>query len=754
MKVSKYYHVGGIAWILVFAYLQLFLAPNVRNCALENGLFSSSISSALQSCTSLSLSLTIAILGLLTAVMLLALKQGYFTELYDRLEKKKREWSIVAVLISLATLAYLSKGDVVLGDAMQFSALIVYVKQALTSLTYPFWTFYWYMGSAPFAFYGWLHSFVFAIVNIFVGINWTNKIMFFLLHLGSALLMYKFVKVTTNNSKIAIISALVYGLSFEHMARVMIGRSITSLTYFLTPLLFLVYSLRLNKKLSTNKAVAGIAAIVALLMFNHPDSVFIVAIFVLYAGFKAIEERKLKEISPEMVISLLLAFVLISFWTVPMLVEKAETSGTDKTLEIFMPKAPRIEVVKEMVSWPGKWGAKQLYYLGLSSLLLSILGMYYLSKQRKFAITVTTLTVVILLIIQTTRYAPVMLLMLSLSAGYGFMYLNKKLKFDSRKLLFLILAIMIVDMVPATLQLGYPDFSYKESFYNEIKAGSGERILDLSTNRRIFWQGEPYLFNKDEALFGALIESAPRSTGYAASISTKAAQEIYDLQQDFSEETLQGLYLLGVKQVIVHQEQIGKDAKKVFAEKKDALGLERNFQAIELNHSPIIASNQKTLAGFPELEKEHAWELRTRFEDRNIDFSEVSSILNLMQVDTEKRVAGQILVKDSSNEFIASKDLEIDIKEARTRIDKAEIDYKINSDAFLQLSYSHSPYLSVKIDGKETEYWKTAINTIAVKTEPGEHTITIQGKQSTLRKQLMLVSLLGLIVIVYLFKKI
>ena len=114
--------------------------------------------------------------------------------------------------------------------------------------------------------------------------------MFFAFHVGSALIAYKFVKIATKNSKIAIIAALVYGLSFEHIARVMIGRSFTSLTYLLTPLLFLIYELRLSRKLSRYKFIALIAGTAALLIFNHPaNAVFILAIFGIYAGIKALE---------------------------------------------------------------------------------------------------------------------------------------------------------------------------------------------------------------------------------------------------------------------------------------------------------------------------------------------------------------------------------------------------------------------------------------------------------------------------------
>ena len=38
-----------------------------------------------------------------------------------------------------------------------------------------------------------------------------------------------------------------------------------------------------------------------------------------------------------------------------------------------------------------------------------------------------------------------------------------------------------------------------------------------------------------------------------------------------------------------------------------------------------------------------------------------------------------------------------------TNLDKISIEYEASNDEFLQLSYSHSPHLSVKIDGEDRD---------------------------------------------------
>ncbi len=758
------YFAAVFAFAGLLSYMQLSLLPSARNCILEKEGISAlssagAIADGLIGCGSLSLAAVAAAIALLSAIIILfGLARGYFAGAYSYLEKRNKEWVIVAVVVAAATLPYLARGNVVLGDAMQFSALSVYLNESLASLSYPFWTFYWYMGSAPLAFYGWLYLLFAGFANFIVGIDAANKLLFFFLHIGSSLAAYAFAKTATKNSRMAVVAALVYGLSFEHIARIMVGRSITSLTYFLTPLLFLAYELRLGRRIGSCRATALIAVIASMLILNHQaDAVFIVAVFALYAAIRAIEAGKenAKKLAVEMAAAMAIALVIVSFWALPMLTEKGQASATGKALEIFELKAPDKAIAKEIVSWPGKWGDKQMYYLGISSIALAAAGLFYMARTRKFAVAAATIASITLLLVQSPRYAPVTILMLGISAGYGLIYIGRKAKIESRTLLLVAAAVMIADMAPATLQLGYPDFSYNKQFYDTIEANGGERILDLSTDRRTFWPSYIYMNNKAETAFGTLVESAPRSLPYAAAISQKAAQEIYGEQADFSDETLQGFYMLGVKYVIVHNEQKGKNPEEVFASKRGALGTERGLEAVELKHSPIIASAQKSMINHePKLEKEEGWNMRRQFEAREIDTSETDAIIKEMQIDTEEGTAEKILVKDGGSEEIeAEKELEVKAKGVKTSTGKVEISYEINSDAFLQLSYSHSPQLSVKMDGKETEYWKTAINTIAVKTEKGKHTITIQAKQSRQRKLLMPVSLAGVILMVYLMTK-
>lgn len=231
MKLLKVACAGsGIAWVLAFAYLQLSALPALRSCVLgeSGGIAIGNLAGALGGCINNGFTLLAILLATLFVVAVFCLWKK-FPEIYDWLSLKKKEWLIAATVVAVAALPFLSRGNVVLGDAMQFSALSIFMKNAITTATYPYWTPIWYMGSAPLAFYGWLSFLLTGALNIFMGIDLANKLAFFLTHIASSMLAYKLVNQTTNSKKAAVIGALIYGLSFEHIARIMIGRSITSL---------------------------------------------------------------------------------------------------------------------------------------------------------------------------------------------------------------------------------------------------------------------------------------------------------------------------------------------------------------------------------------------------------------------------------------------------------------------------------------------------------------------------------------------
>ena len=187
-------------------------------------------------------------------------------------------------------------------------------------------------------------------------------------------------------------------------------------------------------------------------------------------------------------------------------------------------------------------------------------------------------------------------------------------------------------------------------------------------------------------------------------------------------------------------------------EKRTTLGLERGMQLLELEkHSPIIASQRLTLATVGELAAQDGWFMRVPYEKRAIDLGETGNIIVGMEIDRETAVAKQILVLDAKK-TVLNEEPQLTVESIKTTTGRVEIEYTAN-EAFLQLSYSHSPFLEIKIDDEPVEFWKTSINTIAVKTEAGKHMITIEGKQSSLRKMLMIVSGLAVIAAVLLFRR-
>lgn len=750
MGFFKYcYSAALTAWLAAIIQIQINLLPTLRQCALNRegvrALESATgIITAAKECLNNGAITFFAAIIILTAFLLITgIKKGYIAKAYDYIDRKNMHWILVAAITAIAALPYLSKGSVLLGDGLLLSAATAYMKESLLQFTYPFWTPYWYSGTELFPFYASLYPTIAGAANILLTTDTAQKILLFALHTGSALLAYKAAKTITKNSDFAIISGIAYGLSLEHIGRIMIGRLITSFTYLLLPILFIAYEMNASNKLGSRKFIAITAITSALLLYNHQtDGLFMLAAFTLYAALRTTETKQRQAIK-HLTAAMLLALLIISFWAIPMIIERSDASGTGKLSDIANINAPNFQLAKELLSWPGKWGERPAYYIGISLAIIATTGIAYLIKNKKYAIPITTAVIVMLALTQTTRYMPAIILMLSISAAYGLEFINKKGWAGRKTILAIAIAVLLIDMLPATTQLGYPDFKEVNRLYRGISASDGERVLDLTTDRRTFWPTLIYLNNRQEAVFGVSIEAAPKSFPYAAAIAQKAAEEIYDKQEKLSEKTLDGLYLLGAKKIIIHNEQKGKNPKEEFISKKASLGLERNLSIIELQeHSLLIAAPEIETAAPSELEKQEGWYLRPKFEERTINRQETDTITEQMRINRKEASAKKILVKSGSGKTEA-KEPKLETLSSETKVNKAAIKYNLSEEAYVQASYSHYNNLAVKIDGKETQYQQTATGTIAFRSAPGVHELTIEGKKSPLRKATQIISLAG-----------
>ena len=726
--------------VATLVYAQLVLLPELRMCTLVKVGFPAPLGSLLNgvlTCVPTSGAVALAIAALAAAVFFLTRPIAAFVRLWTALERRGLQWAVPLVVVAVAALPFLSKGDALLHDAMLFAAVTTYLMDSLLSGHNSYWSFYWYLGHPPFAFFGWLYWLLSGGLGAVVGLNLANKILFYGLHLGSTAGAYAFSLAAMRDPKIAVVTALAYGLGFDHFARVFTGRTFLALIYLLLPLLFLIWELRLQRRLSKPWAIAGIGVLSCALIFTHQvDGAFAILGFLVYAGVKALESRRLAEAMADLVPGLLLGALLSSFWTIPLVIEIFGASASSKAARVLSLKVPEPAALLGFLPLP--LAERPFHYLGLSVLGLAALGLMKLVRQGRRALAVLTVGSLAAVLFQSERYMPVVLLACAAGAGAGFTAVRWG---EPVKRLFVVVALLAADLAPMTAQLGYPDFSYLRGFYATVQAGPGERVLDLTSDRHTFWPSFVYLFGKHETVFGTLIESAPRGLAMSVAIAQRAAHEYYDLGHDPSDRTLDGLYLLGVKQLLLHDEQRGRDPAAVFRDKRTGLGLERGLRSVALGqHSVVVAAPRLVKVAMPDLQRREGWGLKAPYEQRAVPYDEVDALLDKMRLQRATATAAALPVLDA--EVSLPEEVWLKVRRVETFPNRIAIEYE-SSQAFLQLSYAYSQHLSLRIDGVPVPFHRTAMDTIAVRTNAGVHRLEIEGEPSGLRRFTAWTSALG-----------
>src|SRR3989344_3539599 len=104
------YFAAVFAFAGLLSYMQLSLLPSARNCILENKGISAlssawAIADGLKSCGNTTLAAVVAAVAILSAIILFfGFFKGYFARAYGYLEKRDKEWVMVAVVVAAAAL--------------------------------------------------------------------------------------------------------------------------------------------------------------------------------------------------------------------------------------------------------------------------------------------------------------------------------------------------------------------------------------------------------------------------------------------------------------------------------------------------------------------------------------------------------------------------------------------------------------------------------------------------------------------------
>ncbi|MFH1182145.1 MAG: hypothetical protein V1702_04260 [Candidatus Woesearchaeota archaeon] len=712
------------AAVALYSLLQLKALPEIKRCALSQNLHLAGCISAWV------IILCLALAAVLVSCLILLLKKPEAIEALFR--KKRLPIALLAAIIATISVFYFAPGDVALGDAAAFTATARYAHDAIRHLQVPFWNFYWNAGVSIFSAYGFLAPLAAGLLGFITGdINTAVKLYMFIAQVAGSIFAFLFIEKISNSKKAAFIGALAYSLSLEHIGRIMIGRTQAAMLYALAPLLFLVFEKYIGKK----QVIPAIALVCSLLFFTHPaDGAFIIAIFAVYA---LIRSRKIMPLAAAGAIFLL----IVSVWAAPFFMEKNTITASEKASGNLALKMPDGQALIGALTWHLLPGYREIFYLGIITILLAATGAIYAFRKKLEpgkAMAISLAVALLLTFVQSPRYLPVLVLMLSALAGISMLALPKPRAF------IIIAVIIMIDFFPSFYQATYIDDSYQEALHREIALDKSDfRVLDLHSNRRTYWPSKLYTDAGLQTVFSPVIESSPPSIPYLAAISQKAAHEIYDLQQPMSEATIHGLEMFNVKYVIIHNSQIGRNAEETFSDKSPSLGLERNLSIITLNSTQVIAAESVECCYATELDSEQPWLMRIKFEQRAINSDITDALIS--------RVHESIPLKEGSNESTGSNaSATARVISAKTELSRVALEVE-TTPAYLMLAYSYYPWLEVMVDGKDVPFMRTAFNTIAIKVEGGRHEIEIIAHPSPLRKVLFYFSAAAFIACLLLF---
>ncbi len=158
----------------------------------------------------------------------------------------------------------------------------------------------------------------------------------------------------------------------------------------------------------------------------------------------------------------------------------------------------------------------------------------------------------------------------------------------------------------------------------------------------------------------------------------------------------------------------------------------------------------------PHYEANNIIETRGYFDPQSYDYDTgyyeeiVRPLIEKMNIHLERGVADYLIIRDAaiSSSKDNPQDFDVQILDVSITIDTVTIRYLSNVSGFGRLAYSYFPYLDVRLDGKSTPFFRSAMNYIILSLPEGEHVISIQGRASPLRKFTFFFSLVSAFVIV------
>lgn len=629
-------------------------------------------------------------------------------------------------------------------DASHHAVHTWIASEAFRTGTLVVWTPLMSVGSYFLQYYGWVYATVSGAVAAGLGdLDWGIKLTLGLFHVLSGLTCYLYVRALCGSRAAGFVAAIAYVSTFWHTQLVVtMGRYSAGVVFALLPLPFyFLESIRRNRSNRRSLALGG-AVSIALLAFTHPGYAFwAVGFLLLFVAVSLAAPPAHRPPLIETAVMIGLGLALASCLLLPMILEKAWT-GLSQGFSMAAQAKPTLG---HLLSWSsyrvrltGMPAGQHWFggYIGVSLIVLVVAA--YVSRIGRFRLSLS-------------RDLPLLGLLVSLSITFAHdaWWLKR------------------FDVVQA---MGASRFLVFAVFFLAVLAGLSIKVL------RARWHRHP----RTLVLIITVILVDLGTTTFQQHFHFLSAPEVSSLGDDlYAALANQGTSPAGGPYQdarLLHTAKPVNSFMSVSARAPTPFGLfEEHPRADRAFVRPFIAKLRSDLDGDRQhiaryLESEtgsiamdglrllntrHYVQAEGYVPTAHLDLSPVSPIvvsarlepykpgpgaasveydmIEQMDVDNETGSCGSILLRDGTGRVLADRPRSRLITHT-VLLDRASIRFSVSHDAFCRLSYGYYPGLVVALNGERVEYFPTADGFIGLSVPAGEHTITISGQQSTLRR--------------------
>ena len=663
------------------------------------------------------------------------------------------------------------------------------VSRSLSAGESPFWSFIFYGGYPHLRFYGPLLALLGGLLALAVGNQLLAvKTLLFLLHLGSAAVMLLYLRRRTGRDVAAAAGTLVYLLVPWRVLFISIGGNYpVALVYLLLPACFFAFDALAESGERRHALLLGLAA--GLLVLAHAlYAAFTVALLALaLAGWLA-RGRKAAPPAGRVLAGVGIAagggLALSAFFLVPFLVGLGTHAYPQPDIRLSPPGIGTL-------LWPSaRHGGYAGAYLGLSIVLLVAAALGYLladrGHRRRAAFPAVGLTLGLAFSLLVPHLGgigrflvgglpPVRFLVFwvffaaVLVALGGARFEERFLRTSGRSLAgFLLLAgVLAADCLPALLRISYPTIEsflgVRRHIYQLLRADRPVRVFDVSLpedridelRRTVRYPALGYLFGGFAGPFGPPYHQfAPPSMLYVYPWTNLVAADLGDTTRaTLTPTSRKALALMGISHLITLPALMTGDDDAAYLLTKADMDWDDRFMVPgpepPLVFGPtraglVLASN--TVRSVPAAPVTQANTMVIAADWRALlDFVDVDSSLRYLSfIPVPGREPTRTLTDESEASGVLGQP-DITVHETTVTDSRVGIRLESRTECFIRLAVSYYPELSVRLNGRETEFHETADHFIWLHLPPGSHELTINAPLGLLRTILIALGLATLL---------